>query len=183
MAFQEFLKDLDSLVSAFEKETTASGQRTILAKIQLGLIAAQDIGDDKLVTVQAMSDLIENKARQLEHDSKNLDFGRDDDDDAGIGVAPPIRGVSSVAVAQTSSTSKQSQSAKGGSAKQEKETKESAGGGAGGKPPVKRRKKQATADNPKSSKGDDRDDDAVSTVSSKSGGGRGKTVLILFKNP
>ena len=28
------------------------GQRQVLAKIQLGLIAAQDIGDDKLATVQ-----------------------------------------------------------------------------------------------------------------------------------
>ena len=50
--YTEFLKDLGSLVSAFEKETTASGQRAILAKIQHGLIAAQDIGDDKLATVQ-----------------------------------------------------------------------------------------------------------------------------------
>jgi hypothetical protein len=50
--YTEFLRDLGSLVSAFEKETTASGQRAILAKIQHGLIAAQDIGDDKLATVQ-----------------------------------------------------------------------------------------------------------------------------------
>jgi inhibitor-of-growth protein 1 len=50
--YTEFLRDLGSLVSAFEKETTASGQRSILAKIQHGLIAAQDIGDDKLATVQ-----------------------------------------------------------------------------------------------------------------------------------
>ena len=50
--FQEFLRDLDSLVTAFEKEKTAVGQRQVLAKIQLGLIAAQDIGDDKLATVQ-----------------------------------------------------------------------------------------------------------------------------------
>merc|ERR1711902_138795 len=79
--YNEFLKDLDDLVQAFEKETTASGQRSILAKIQVGLIAAQDIGDDKLVTVQAMSDLIENKSRQLEHDSKILDFGKDDEEE------------------------------------------------------------------------------------------------------
>jgi inhibitor-of-growth protein 1 len=53
MQYTTFLKDFDSLVSAFEKETTASGQRAILAKIQHGLIAAQDIGDDKLSSVQA----------------------------------------------------------------------------------------------------------------------------------
>ena len=78
---QEFLKDLESLVLAFEKETTASGQRNVLSKIQHGLIAAQDIGDDKLITVQAMSDLIENKSRQLEHDSKILDFGKEEEDE------------------------------------------------------------------------------------------------------
>jgi inhibitor-of-growth protein 1 len=55
--YTEFLRDLGSLVSAFEKETTASGQRSILAKIQHGLIAAQDIGDDKLATVQVKFDL------------------------------------------------------------------------------------------------------------------------------
>ena len=49
--------------------------------IQHGLIAAQDIGADKLVTIQAMSDLIENKSRQLDHDSKNLNFGKDDEDE------------------------------------------------------------------------------------------------------
>merc|ERR1711988_193610 len=79
--YSEFLKDLESLVLAFEKETTASGQRNVLSKIQHGLIAAQDIGDDKLITVQAMSDLIENKSRQLEHDSKILDFGKEEEDE------------------------------------------------------------------------------------------------------
>merc|ERR1712173_24606 len=75
--------DLDSLVTAFEKEKTAVGQRQVLAKIQLGLIAAQDIGDDKLATVQAMTDLIENKARQLEHDAKNLE-----DEDESLSQTP-----------------------------------------------------------------------------------------------
>ena len=84
------MKDLDDLVVAFEKETTASGQRSILAKIQVGLIAAQDIGDDKLVTVQAMSDLIENKSRQLEHDSKILDFGKDDEEEPVTSSSKPV---------------------------------------------------------------------------------------------
>lgn len=67
-----------------KKKKTAAGQRQVLAKIQLGLIAAQDIGDDKLATVQAMTDLIENKARQLEHDAKNLE-----DEDENLVQAPP----------------------------------------------------------------------------------------------
>ncbi len=35
-----------------EKETTVAGQRQILAKIHKGLVAAQDIGDEKLKVVQ-----------------------------------------------------------------------------------------------------------------------------------
>ena len=69
------------MVEAFEKEKTAAGQRQVLAKIQLGLIAAQDIGDEKLATVQALTDLIEDKSRLLKHDAENLDFGNDEDEE------------------------------------------------------------------------------------------------------
>lgn len=139
--YSEFLKDLDNLVSAFEKETTASGQRNVLSKIQLGLIAAQDIGDDKLVTVQSMSDLIENKARQLEHDSKNLDF--DKDDASGHDEAP----------------SKSEVLPKAAPIKKDKEAKDK--GGPGG---VKKRT------NKLKERREDRDDDEISTVSNRSGG-------------
>merc|ERR1711899_199518 len=147
--YNEFLKDLDDLVQAFEKETTASGQRSILAKIQHGLIAAQDIGDDKLVTVQAMSDLIENKSRQLEHDSKILDFGKDDEEDGGqiAGGGGGVTGTSSSKTSQnnannqtssnvTSTKANQGSGSGNKSSKAEKAEKE------GGKPPIKRRKKQ-----------------------------------------
>ena len=50
--YSEFLRDLDGLVTAFENEKTAAGQWQVLAKIQLGLIAAQDIGDEKMATAQ-----------------------------------------------------------------------------------------------------------------------------------
>ena len=150
------MKDLDDLVQAFEKETTASGQRSILAKIQHGLIAAQDIGDDKLVTVQAMSDLIENKSRQLEHDSKILDFGKDDEEDGGqiAGGGGGVTGTSSSKTSQnnannltssnvTSTKANQGSGSGNKSSKAEKAEKE------GGKPPIKRRKKQQqpSADN------------------------------------
>lgn len=36
-----------------------------------------------------MSDLIENKTRQLEHDSKNLDFGTEEEEEPNS-VAPPV---------------------------------------------------------------------------------------------
>lgn len=158
------MKDLDQLVSAFEKETTASGQRSVLAKIQHGLIAAQDIGDDKLVTVQAMSDLIENKARQLEHDSKILDFGKDDEDEptpSSKSISNSSTNQSSAAAANTSSGVKNAQQSASKSVK-EKDSKDV-------KPQViKRRKKQAVE---AKSRAEDRDDDAASTVSNRSGGG------------
>lgn len=41
-------------------------------RIQQALIAAQEIGDEKLQIVQQVQDLIENKSRQLEVDYRNL---------------------------------------------------------------------------------------------------------------
>jgi hypothetical protein len=82
-AYQELLHDLEPLVCAFEAETSATAQRNVLAKIQKGLIAAQDIGDDKMATVQAIADLVESRVRMLEQDARNLDFDGSDDDDGG----------------------------------------------------------------------------------------------------
>lgn len=69
---------MDSLITSFEGDHTNAGQRSILAKIQKGLITTQDIGDDKLATVQDIVDTIENKSQHLEHDAKNLDFNDSD---------------------------------------------------------------------------------------------------------
>ena len=44
----------------------------------------QDIGDDKIQLVQSMSDIIENKTRQLELDAQNLDFGKDEEEEDTI---------------------------------------------------------------------------------------------------
>jgi len=79
--YSEFLRDLDGLVTAFENEKTAAGQWQVLAKIQLGLIAAQDIGDEKMATAQDLNELIEKKACLLKQDAENLDFGDDEEED------------------------------------------------------------------------------------------------------
>jgi inhibitor of growth protein 1 len=42
------------------------------------LIAAQELGDEKLQVSQQLNDLIEMKTRQLDQDHKNLDYGKDD---------------------------------------------------------------------------------------------------------
>lgn len=47
-------------------------KRRALVRIQQALIAAQEIGDEKLDIVQQVQDLIENKAKQLELDYQNL---------------------------------------------------------------------------------------------------------------
>ena len=49
---RDFWCDLDRLVESFESESTLSGQRQILAKIQKGLILTQDMGDEKLGVMQ-----------------------------------------------------------------------------------------------------------------------------------
>jgi len=84
---QDLLTELDSLVSQFEAEADDPvAQRKLLVKMQLPLIASQDIGDDKIQIVQTLTDTIENKTRQLEHDSQNLDFGRGEDEDSPVKV-------------------------------------------------------------------------------------------------
>lgn len=79
---QDVLSELENLVVQYEKESQDPlAQKRLLNKMMLPLIASQDIGDDKIQLVQTMSDVIENKTRQLDHDSQNLDFGRGDEDD------------------------------------------------------------------------------------------------------
>merc|ERR550534_2196519 len=74
---QDLLTELEILITQFEAEKDDPvAQKRLLAKMQLPLIASQDIGDDKIQIVQILTDTIENKIRQLEHDSQNLDFGR-----------------------------------------------------------------------------------------------------------
>ncbi|KAJ8984375.1 hypothetical protein NQ317_003523 [Molorchus minor] len=47
-------------------------------RMQQALIAAQELGDEKMKLVQAIADKIEIKTRLLEQDFKNLDFGKEE---------------------------------------------------------------------------------------------------------
>lgn len=47
-------------------------KRRALLRVQQALIAAQEIGDEKLQIIQQVQDLIENKSRQLDLDYRNL---------------------------------------------------------------------------------------------------------------
>ena len=80
---QDLLTELESLVTQFEADKDDPvAQRKLLGRMQLPLIASQDIGDDKIQIVQVLTDTIENKIRQLEHDSMNLDFGRGEEEES-----------------------------------------------------------------------------------------------------
>lgn len=164
--YTELLKDLDYLISAFENETSPAGQRNILSKIQHGLIAAQDVGDDKLITVQAMADLIENKSRQLDHDSKILDFGKDDEEEQI--VEPKQKPEKTTSTSSVNANVKTAGTPASSSAKPKSETKEPSGKGGS----VKRRNKKSLEGSKAGRNQEDRDDDEVSTVSSRSGGGQ-----------
>lgn len=78
---QDVLSELDNLVQQFEETKDPVSQKRLLNKMMMPLIASQDIGDDKIQLVQNMSDIIENKTRQLDLDSQNLDFGRGEEED------------------------------------------------------------------------------------------------------
>jgi len=83
---QDVLSELETLVDQFESTKDPVGQKRLLNKMMLPLIASQDIGDDKIQLVQNMTDVIENKTRQLELDSQNLDFGRGEEEEVKVKV-------------------------------------------------------------------------------------------------
>jgi len=185
--YSEFLRDLDGLVTAFENEKTAAGQWQVLAKIQLGLIAAQDIGDEKMATAQALNELIEEKARLLKHDAENLDFGDESDEESkpSAATSKPAgsttpRPDSSQATASVSSSAKTPTST---AKAKSKPSSDAAGGDKGSTASAKRRKKpdkgkgggDQDSDHPqdKKFKGDTKSGGAGGSSKKKSLGGGG----------
>lgn len=63
--------DSSSTTPATEPVNNNATKRAI-ARIQQGLIAAQELGDEKLQIVQQLQDMIDHKTRQLDQDFKNL---------------------------------------------------------------------------------------------------------------
>ncbi|XP_055606344.1 inhibitor of growth protein 1 [Uranotaenia lowii] len=79
----------DSSSATAEPTSSSSGNpatKRAMARMQKSLIAAQELGDEKLQVVQHLQDLIDHKTRQLDQDYKNLgsdffvrlDFGREE---------------------------------------------------------------------------------------------------------
>jgi hypothetical protein len=67
-----FLKEVEQQQELSRRDSDLATKRRTLLRIQQTLIAAQEVGDEKLQIVQTIQDLIENKARQLELDYRNL---------------------------------------------------------------------------------------------------------------
>lgn len=81
------LREVDSLYDVWsncptsELEATnpqATKRSRTMTKMQKCLIAAQELGDEKLQIVTQLQELIDHKTRQLDHDFKNLDYGKDE---------------------------------------------------------------------------------------------------------
>ncbi|GLH12271.1 hypothetical protein R5R35_000228 [Gryllus longicercus] len=77
VTYQAYLKEVEQQQEMSRRDTDTNTKRRTLIRIQQALIAAQEVGDEKLQIVQQIQDLIENKARQLDLDYRNLDFGKD----------------------------------------------------------------------------------------------------------
>lgn len=93
--FVGHLRDVDyyydqwSNCSTTELESTnaPSKRARAMARIQQNLIAAQELGDEKLQVVTQLQEMIDQKTRQLDADFKNLDYA-DKDDPALIDPSP-----------------------------------------------------------------------------------------------
>ncbi|KAG5885568.1 hypothetical protein JTB14_003766 [Gonioctena quinquepunctata] len=59
-------------------------------RMQQALIAAQELGDEKMSLLQAILDKIEVKTRLLDQDFKNLDFGKEEQTPVEVKEQPPV---------------------------------------------------------------------------------------------
>lgn len=70
--FLAYLHEVDQHQETLRNDADPVVKRRALMRVQQALIAAQEIGDEKLQIVQQVQDLIENKSRQLDVDYRNL---------------------------------------------------------------------------------------------------------------
>ncbi|XP_044731105.1 inhibitor of growth protein 1 isoform X2 [Chrysoperla carnea] len=71
-----FLREVEQQSELLDIEDPNSQRKT--RRIQKALIAAQELGDEKLQVVQQLQDLIENRTRRLDLDFKNLDYSKEE---------------------------------------------------------------------------------------------------------
>lgn len=79
------MKDVDyyydqwSNCSTNDLETNNAKRARAMNRIQTSLIAAQELGDEKMQVVTQLQEIIDQKTRQLDADFKNLDYGSRDE--------------------------------------------------------------------------------------------------------
>lgn len=85
LIYKGYLRDVDNFYEQWAncptnelESTNATKRNRAMTRIQQNLIAAQELGDEKLQIVQQLTDLIESKMRQLDQNYKNLDYGKDE---------------------------------------------------------------------------------------------------------
>ncbi|XP_068619668.1 inhibitor of growth protein 1 [Battus philenor] len=73
VTYRECLRDAETHLAVCIGANTEERRRSRAAlRLQAALVAAQEIGDEKLQVVQILQDLIDNKQRSLDADHKNL---------------------------------------------------------------------------------------------------------------
>ncbi|XP_034249256.1 inhibitor of growth protein 1 isoform X2 [Thrips palmi] len=76
--YQSFMRRLASQLEAVRNSTEDSAQwRRALLRAQKELIAAQEVGDEKLHIMSQLQEHIDNKVRQMDIDLRNLDYGKE----------------------------------------------------------------------------------------------------------
>lgn len=96
------VREVQSQQKSIKDCTSHSQKDRIFKRMQQALIAAQELGDEKLNLLQNILDKIEVKTRLLDQDFRNLDFGKEEPAPPEI-KEPPIP-VTTAAVNNTSST-------------------------------------------------------------------------------
>ncbi|XP_037072918.1 inhibitor of growth protein 1-like, partial [Pollicipes pollicipes] len=91
--YQSVLSELERRQAAVRREGNEVHRIRTLVGMQRSLILLQEVGDEKLQLLQAVHDLVEGRCRQLELDFKNLDYGKDQENQEPSGgsrsVTPP----------------------------------------------------------------------------------------------
>ncbi|XP_055377802.1 inhibitor of growth protein 1 [Condylostylus longicornis] len=103
---RNYLRDVENYYDQWVRLTSSTNESDIqkrsklMAKIQKSFINAQELGDEKMQTVNQLQELIDQKTRQVDLDYKNLDYGKEDQ----LMDTSPI-GVSTSGIGSTSGTS------------------------------------------------------------------------------
>uniref|UniRef100_U5EQC4 Inhibitor of growth protein n=1 Tax=Corethrella appendiculata TaxID=1370023 RepID=U5EQC4_9DIPT len=78
--YRSYLRDVDLYYEQWQNETdpSSNANKRAIIRMQQNLIAAQELGDEKLQIVQQLQDLIDHKTRQLDQNLKDLDYTKDE---------------------------------------------------------------------------------------------------------